>query len=143
MPRCTITSVLDASFINPRAPQPWSRLASCDRLGQAGPQRPAGVVLREESVGADEPVAVERLSVAESDDVQHAVAVERVIRLQRRVQRVLGVAQVDAVEVARDLALDDRQVVGVPLGGLRPPRAGAVRVVVVLGQRRQELADDL
>ncbi len=75
--------------------------------------------------------------------MHHAVAVERVVELQRRVQRVLGVAQVHPVEVARDLALDDGEVVGVPLGGLRPPRPGAVRVVVVLGQRGQELADDL
>ena len=74
--------------------------------------------------------------------MHHAVAVERVVGLDRGVQRVLGVAQVDAVEVGRDLALDDGQVVGVPLGGLRSPRPGAVRVVVVLGQRRQELADD-
>ena len=133
----------DASFISVRAPQPSSRLASCDGLGDARPQRAARLVLGDEAVGADEPVAVERLAVAEADDVDHAVAVERVVDLQRRVQRVLGVAQVDAVEVGRDLALDDREVVGVPLGGLRAPRAGAVRVVVVLGQRGQELADDL
>ena len=57
-------------------------------------------------------------------------------------QRVLGVAQIHAVEVVRDFALDDGEVVGVPLGGLRPPRTRPVGVVVVLGQRRQELADD-
>ena len=39
--------------------------------------------------------------------MHHAVAVERVVELERGVQRVLGVAQVDAVEVVRDLALDD------------------------------------
>ena len=114
-----------------------------NRLGQAGPQRPAGLVFRQESVGADEPVAVERFSVAESDDVQHAVAVEGVIRLERGVQRVLGVAQIDAVEIPRNLTLDDRQVVGVPLGGLRSPRARPVRVVIVVGQGGQEFADDL
>ena len=41
------------------------------------------------------------------------------------------------------LAVDHGQIVGVPLGGLRPPRPGPVGVVVVVGQRRQELADDL
>ena len=60
------------------------------------------------AVGAHEPVAVERLSVAEADDVDHAVAVERVVDLQCRMQRVLGVAQVHAVEVVGQFALDDR-----------------------------------
>ena len=53
-------------------------------LGQAGPQRTAGLVLSRQSIGADEPVAVERFSVPETDDVNHAVAVERVVELQRR-----------------------------------------------------------
>ena len=135
--------MLDASFINVRAPQPVVALGDLHRFGQARPQRAAGLVLLGESVGADEPVAVERFSVAEPDDVHHAVAVERVVELQRRVQRVLGVAQVHAVEVARDLALDRGEVVGVPLGGLRAPRTGPVGVVVVLGQGGQKLADDL
>ena len=126
----------------PRAPAVVA-LGDLHRLGQARPQRAAGFVLGRQPVGADEPVAVERFSVPEADDVDHAVAVERVVELQRRVQRVLGVAQIHPVEVPRDLAFDGGEVVGVPLGGLRPPRTGAVRVVVVLGQRRQELADDL
>ena len=74
--------------------------------------------------------------------MQHTVAVERVIRLQRRVQRVFGVAQVDTVQVAGDFALHGGQVVGVPLGGLRSPRTGPVRVVVIFGQGRQEFTDD-
>ena len=117
-------------------------LGQLHRLGQARPQRLAGLVLGQEAVGADKAVAVEGFSVAESDDVQHAVAVERVVGLHRRVQRVLGVAQVDTVEIAGDFALDGDQVVGVPLAGLRPPRPGSVRVVVVFGQGRQEFADD-
>ncbi len=123
------------------APAPVA-LGQLHRLGQARPQRLARLVLGQETIGADKAVAVERFSVAEPDDVHHAVAVERVIGLQRRVQRVFGVAQIDAVEVAGDLALDGDQVVGVPLAGLRPPRTGSVRVVVVFGQGRQELADD-
>ena len=118
-------------------------LGQLDGLGQAGPQRATRLVLGKESFGSDEAVAVERFSVAEPDDVHHAVTVERVIRLQGRVQRVLGVAQIHAVEVVRDLAVEGGQVVGVPLGGLRAPRARAVRVFVVVGQCGKELADDL
>ena len=55
------------------------------RLGQAGPQRLARLVFGQETVGTDKTVAVERFSVTKSDDVQHAIAVERVIGLQRRV----------------------------------------------------------
>ncbi len=142
MPRWTMTSVLDASFIRVRAPQPC-------RAWRSAPVRPNPATAvrpprsRPRNLGANKTVAVEGFSVAEADHVQHAVAVERVIGLQRRVQRVLGVAQVDAVQVAGDLALHGGQVVGVPLGGLRPPRTGPVGVVVVFGQGRQELADDL
>jgi hypothetical protein len=64
------------------------------------------------------------------------------VGLHRGVQRVLGVAKVDAVEVAREFAFDDGEVVGVPLACLWPPRPGAVGVVVVLRQRGQKLADD-
>ena len=114
-----------------------------DGFGDARPQRPARPVLLVEAVGAHEPVAVERLPVPKADDVQHAVAVERVVVLQRRVQRVLGVAQIHAVEVGRQLSGDHGEVVGIPLARLRTPRTGAVRMVVVLGQRGQELADYL
>ena len=113
------------------------------RLGQARPQRAAGLLLGLESIGPHEPVAVEGFSVPEADDVQHAVTVERVVGLQRRMQRILGVAEIETVQVGGDLAVDGDQVIGAPLGGLRPPRPGPVRVVVVLGQRRQELTDDL
>ena len=138
-----MTSVLDASFIRVRAPQPSFALGQLHRFGQPRPQWLARFVLGQETVGADKAVAVEGFSVTEADHVQHPVAVERVIGLHRRVQRVFGVAQVDAVQVAGDFALDGGEVVGVPLGGLRSPRTGPVRVVVVFGQGRQEFADDL
>ena len=118
-------------------------LGQLHRLGESRPQRLAGFVLRQEAVGADKPVAVEGVSVAEADHVQHAVAVERVIGLQRRVERVFGVAQVDAIQVARDFPFHGGEVVGVPLGVLGTPRSGPVRVVVIFRQRGQELADDL
>ncbi len=130
--------------LHPGAGAPASvALGQLHRFGQARPQRLGRLVLGQESVGADKSVAVEGFSIAKADDVQHAVAVERVIGLHRRVQRVFGVAQIDAVEVVGNFTLDGDQVVGVPLAGLRSPRTGPVRVVVVFGQGRQEFADDL
>ena len=113
-----------------------------DRFGDAGPQRAAGRVLGEKTISLDKPVAVERLSVTKTDDVQHAVTVEGVIRLERRMQGILGVAQVDPVQVGRDLAGNHHQIVGVPFAGLRTPRPGAVGVVVTLGQRGQIFGHD-
>ncbi len=110
-------------------------LGELHRLGQSRPQRPAGLVLGEKTLGLDEPIAVEGLPVPEAHHVQHAVAVEGVIGLERWVQRVLGVTQVDAVQVAREFACHHGQVVGVPLRGLRTPRAGPVGMVVVFRQR--------
>jgi hypothetical protein len=112
------------------------------RFGQPRPQRLPGLVLRQETIGADKTVAVEGFSIAEADHVHHGVAVEWVIGVKGRVQRVFGVAQVDAVQVARDFPLQRREV-GIPLGGLRTPRSGPVGMVVVVGQGRQELANDL
>ena len=137
-----MTSVLDASFIRVRAPQPCIPLGQLHRLGQTGPQRFARFVLRQKTIGADKAVAVEGFSVTKTNDVQHAVAVERVVGLKRWMQRVLGVAQVDAVQIGRDFALHRAQVVGVPLGGCGRPRTGPVGMVVVFGQGRQELADN-
>ena len=102
-----------------------------------------GLVFLGEPVRSNEPVAVERFTVSEPDNVHHAVAVERVVELQRGVQRILGVAQVHPVEVGRDLTLDRGEVIGVPLGGLGTPRAGPVGMVVVLGQGGQIFGDDL
>ena len=98
----------------PRAPAVVA-LGDLHGFGEARPQRAAGLVLGREPVGADEPVAVERFSVPEADDVHHAVAVEGVVTPDRLVQRVLGVAQIDAVEIGGNLALD-LEVVGVVLG---------------------------
>ena len=58
-------------------------------------------------------------------------------------QRVLSVAEIDSVEIGGDCALDDREIVGVPLSGLRTPRPGSVRVVIIFGQGGQKLSDDL
>ena len=79
---------------------------------------------------------------AKGDRVEHPVAVEGVVALDRRQQRVFGVAQVDTGEVSRDLALDV-EIPRVVFDGLRPPRAGAVRVLVVLGELRLEALVDL
>ena len=92
----------------------------CRVLRQPGPQRAAGLLLGQQPVGADEPVPVGHLPVAERDLVDHPVAVEGVVPDDGRVQRVLGVAQVHAVQVGGQFALDP-QVVRVVLDVLRPP----------------------
>ena len=75
--------------------------------------------------------------------MQHAVAVERVIQpVERRMDRVLGVAEVDALEIGRDLAVYV-EVVGVVLDELRLPRAGAVGMIVVGRQRGRDPVRDL
>ena len=74
--------------------------------------------------------------------MHHAVTVERVIALHRRVNGVLGIAQVNAVEVGRQIA-DDLEVVGLPFRRLRPPGTRAVRVVVGGGKGRQHASEHL
>jgi hypothetical protein len=96
--------------------------------------------LGREAVGTDETVAVEGRSVTEAD-VQHSVAVERPINVQRGMQRIFGIAQIDAVQVVGNLAFDRDQVVGVPFSRLRTSRAGPVGILIVGGQRGRELAD--
>ena len=75
-------------------------------LGDPGPQRAAGFLLGQQPVGADEPVPVGHLPVPERDLVDHPVAVEGVIPDDGRMQRVLGVAQVHAVQIVGQVALD-------------------------------------
>ena len=89
---------------------------------------------------ADELVPVERPAVAESDQVDHAVAVGRVVATDRGMHGVLGVAQVHTVRSAGRFAFH-LEVVRPPLGVLRPPVR--LRVVVILGQGAQQTADDL
>jgi len=74
-------------------------------LRQPGPQRAAGFLLGQQPVGANEPVPVGHLPVPERHLVDHPVAVEGVVPDDGRVQRVLGVAQVHAVQVVGQLAL--------------------------------------
>jgi hypothetical protein len=111
-------------------------------LGGARPERPARFALGEEAVGADEAVAIRSLPVLERDRVQHAVTVERVIEARRRQQRILRVAQVDPVQVPRNLALD-LQIPGVVFDGLGPPRSGPVGVGVVVREPGREALVDL
>ncbi len=109
----------------------------------AAPQRVPGVLLRRKSRGAHEAVPVVGPPVAEPDHVQHAVAIERVVQLiDRWVHGVLGVAEVDAAQIERDLTLDV-EVGRVVLDEVRLPRAGAVRMVVVRGKRRRDAPYDL
>ena len=121
LPPWTTTSVDDASFIRPRAPQPSSADGRRRALGQARPQGATGLALRHRPSVRHEPVAVGGDPVPERHGVEHAVAVEGVVALDGRVDGVLGVAQVDAVQVGGHLA-GDIQVGGVALGVLGPPR---------------------
>src|SRR3989344_4874769 len=99
---------------------------------QAAPVRPARLLLRLEAARADETVAIMRLAAAEIDLVDHAVAVERVIFAQRLVNLVLGIAQINAVEILRDRALDHLEVISVDLFILRGPCTGQIGVVARL-----------
>ncbi len=112
------------------------------RLGESGPQGAAGILLGRQPVSPYESIAVERLSVTKAHDVNHSVAVEGMISLHRGMERILGVAQVDTVEVFRNLTEYDFEVVRFELGGLGLPRAGAIRVIVIGGKRGQQLAYD-
>ena len=112
-------------------------------LGDPGPQGAAGLLLGLEALGADEAVAVRRPPVPEGHGVDHAVAVEGVVALDREVDGVLGVAEVDALEVVGQGALDHVHDVDGPLLVLRAPGPAAVGVVVVVGQRAQRPSDQL
>ena len=70
---------------------------------------------------AHEPVPVVRAAVVQVQRVHHRVAVERVVAAEGVVQRVLGVTQVDAVELVGELA-DHLEAGDVVLGRLRSPR---------------------
>ena len=128
--------------LHPAAGAPARPLGQFRVLGDPGPQRAARLLLGGQAVGADEPVPVGHLPVPERDLVDHAVAVERVVPGDGGVQRVLGVAQVNAVQVGGQLA-GDLQVIGVVLDVLRPPGPGPVGVIVVVWQGGQQLGVDL
>ncbi len=104
-----------------------------------GPERLGGVLLGQEAIGANEAVPVAGPAVVEGDLVQHPVAVEGVVHPDGGVDRVLGVAEVDAGEVGGQLAFDG-EVVGVPLPVVGPPGPGAVGMVIVSRQRRRHRA---
>ncbi len=60
-------------------------LGQLHRFCQTRPQRPAGLVLGQESIGANKSVAVEGFSITEADDMDHAVAIEGVVGRECRV----------------------------------------------------------
>src|SRR5690606_15087684 len=81
-----------------------------------------------------------RPTAAEADLVDHAVAVEGVVETDGLVHRVLGVAQVDTLEIVGQLTLD-LEVLGVPLAVGRRPGTRPVRMAVVLGDGRVDGVD--
>ena len=106
------------------------------RIGQAAPQRGARLLLGLETAGAHEAVTIAGPATLEVDLADHPIAVERVVAAQRLMHLVLGVAQIDAVDVGRDRALDHLEVVGVDL--LHQRRPGAAQIGVVAGLQRGE-----
>src|SRR3989344_5386304 len=101
---------------------------------QPAPQGLAGFLFGLEAARADEAVAIVGAAVLEADHVHHAVAVERMMAAQRLLHGILGVADIDTVDVARDGALDHVQVRGVHL--LMQRRTRAVEVRMVAGPQR-------
>src|SRR5205085_353606 len=72
----------------------------------ARPQRAARGLFLDEAVGAHEAVAERRASILEAHRAQQAVAVEGMVAAERLMERVLGVAEIHAGEVAGNLAFD-------------------------------------
>ena len=85
------------------------RIADEVRPGEGGVrhaavQRMASSLLRRHPLAADPTVAIARPSVRQRELVDHAVAVEQVVRAGRGEQRVRSVAQEGALQLRRDLA---------------------------------------
>ena len=95
-------------------------------LDDAAPERAGGLLLAFEAIGPNPAVAVYRPPLREVDGVHHAVAVEPVVAPAGVELRVGPVADVDAVQVVGDLALDlelvERQLL--PRRSVRPLEVG-------------------
>ena len=109
-------------------------------LERPGVQRSAGLALGDEVLGQHEAVPVPGPALAEGQDVEHPVAVERVPPpVGPRELGVGSVAHVRPVELERDLA-HHRQIAGVELvldrleeARADPPEAGSTRSVSIAG----------
>ena len=107
------------------------RWAFDGRSAQAYPEGSARLLFGFEGVSPHEPVAVEPRRCESPPWIMPSPSKGGSDRWLGG--RVLGVAQVDAVEVLRQVA-DDLQIVGPPFGPLGAPGTGAVRVVIVVGR---------
>ena len=101
---------------------------------QPAPKRLPRLLFGDEAARAHKAVPIVGLAVSEADLVQHAVGVERMVLSERLVDLVLGVAKVDAVDIAGDGAFNDLKVKGVDFLIERCP--GPVEVRVVAGAQR-------
>ena len=81
---CGLSSLIVGPDALDRVPSVVGDLVG-DRLKAMAEALAAGLLLGFKAIGAHETVAVERFSITEADDVHHAIAVEGVIALQRRV----------------------------------------------------------
>ncbi|MND91115.1 hypothetical protein D3C80_832260 [compost metagenome] len=99
------------------------------------PQALARLLFGLEAAPPNKAVAIVRLAIPKADLMQHSVAVERMMAAQGRVHLVLGIAEIDAVDVRRDRALDHLQIEGVHLLMLGRPRPAQIGVVAGLEGR--------
>ena len=107
-----------------------------ERLADAVVRGAAGLVFLQPALGVHPAVAVGQPAIVEVRGMHHAVAVERVVAAIGRVTRVRAGAQVDAVEVFRDRALDQLEVLQIEFLEHRRVHAGKQRAVV-LAERGQ------
>ena len=133
MPPWTTTSVRRGVLQSAVGPEARSQ-RDARPVHQAAPQRAAGLLLGLEAARAHPAVAIGRAAALEVDLVQHPVAVERMEAAERLVDLVLGVADIDAVDVGRDRALDDIEIGSVHL--LVQRRPGAVEIGMVAWPQR-------
>jgi len=115
-------------------------LRSCRCFGEPRPQRTPGRLFCLETDRPDEAIAIVGVAVVEVHRVQHAVAVERVVRPDRLVDRVLSVAEIHADQIVGNRA-GHVEVERVVLDLVRAPRARSVGMVVVGRQCRTHPVD--
>ena len=93
------------------------------RVHQPAPQALARNLFGFETLGAHKAVAIARFAARNADLMDHRVAIKRVVSAKRLMHRVFGVAQIDAVHIRRDGALDHVQLVDIHFLMKRRPRA--------------------
>ena len=108
--------------------KPWA-LRCARPVHQPAPQRSPDILLGLKAACAHEAVAVRRATAREIDLVDHPVAIEGMIFAERLVQLILGIAEIDAVEIGGDRTFDHVEIERGHLFVLRRP--GVVEIGMV------------